>query len=272
MSNSIVLDLNSVYDHTTYSESLEDFSHSTKTANKTKYKSKSEVPHKENEKNHDKENEKNHELKGSHGKDKLHGGLGDDHLDGGTANDDLKGSDGKDYLEGGLGDDHLDGGKGNDDLKGSDGKDYLEGGLGDDHLDGGRGDDDLKGSNGKDILTGNSGSDVLVGGIDNDILNLGFKDGAKDSVLYAKGDGVDVINQFVKGIDKLAFTGISFIDVKVSGNDTQLRLGNGIAGDTGFGVGSLLETIKGVTGFTSAHLGVCGTSVDLSNTAKFLFN
>ena len=111
-----------------------------------------------------------------------------------------------------------------------------------------------------------------MGGIDNDILNLGFKDGAKDSVLYAKGDGVDVINQFVKGIDKLAFTGISFIDVKVSGNDTQLRLGNGIAGDTGFGVGSLLETIKGVTGFTSAHLGVCGTSVDLSNTAKFLFN
>ena len=211
-------------------------------------------------------------MKGSHGKDKLQGGSGDDHLDGGAGNDDLKGSDGKDYLEGGSGDDHLDGGTGNDDLKGSDGKDYLQGGLGDDLLDGGTGNDDLKGGDGKDILTGNSGSDVLVGGIGNDILNLGFKDGAKDTVLYAKGDGVDIINQFAKGIDKLGFKGINFIDIKVSGLDTQIRLGNGIAGDAGFGTGTLLETIKGVTGFTSTQLGVGGTSVDSSNTAKFFFS
>ena len=276
MSNSIVLDLNSVYDHTTHSESLKNFSYSTKKENKIKYKS--EVFHKDteknhdNEKNHDHDHEKNHELKGSHGKDKLQGGSGDDHLDGGTDDDDLKGSDGKDYLQGGFGDDLLDGGTGNDDLKGSDGKDYLQGGFGDDLLDGGAGNDDLKGADGKDILTGNSGSDILVGGIGNHILNLGFKDGAKDTVLYAKGDGVDIINQFAKGIDKLGFKGINFIDIKVSGLDTQIRLGNGIAGDAGFGTGTLLETIKGVTGFTATHLGVGGTSVDSSNTAKFFFS
>ena len=109
-----------------------------------------------------------------------------------------------------------------------------------------------------------------MGGIGNDVLNLGFNDGASDTVLYAKGDGVDIINQFTKGIDKLGFKGINFIDIKISGLDTQIRLGNGITGDAGFG--TLLETIKGVTGFTSTQLGVGGTSVDSSNTAKFFFS
>ena len=36
MSNSIVLDLNSVYDHTTHSESLKDFSYSTKKENRVR--------------------------------------------------------------------------------------------------------------------------------------------------------------------------------------------------------------------------------------------
>ncbi|BFM40223.1 hypothetical protein OLK001_21490 [Synechocystis sp. LKSZ1] len=138
-------------------------------------------------------------------------------------------------------------------------------------LDGGAGNDSLFGGAGNDILTGGGGSDLLVGGTGNDTLNLGLNDGVADVVRYTIGDGADVINQFVKGIDKLAFTGISFIDVKVLGSDTQLRLGNGIAGDAGFGTGTLLETIKGVTGFTAAHLGVGGTSVDSSNTAQFFF-
>jgi len=129
----------------------------------------------------------------------------------------------------------------------------------------------LSGGGGNDILTGNAGSDILVGNDGNDTLNLGLNDGVADIIRYTAWDGSDTINQFVKGSDKLAFTGISFIDVIVSGSDTQLRLGNGIAGDAGFGAGSLLESIKGVTGFTSAHLGIGGTSVDSSNTAQFLF-
>jgi Ca2+-binding RTX toxin-like protein len=129
----------------------------------------------------------------------------------------------------------------------------------------------ISGGAGNDILTGNTGSDILVGNDGNDTLNLGLNDGVADIIRYTAWDGSDTINQFVKGTDKLAFTGISFIDVIVSGTDTQLRLGNGIAGDTGFGTGTLLETIKGVTGLTATHLGVGGTSVDVGNTAKFLF-
>ena len=113
---------------------------------------------------------------------------------------------------------------------------------------------------------------TLVGGLGNDPLNLGLNDGAVDIVRYTSGDGTDIINQFVKGSDKLAFTGIAAIDVKVSGTDTQLRLGNGIAGDTGFGSGTLFATIKGVTGFTAVELGTGGTSLDTTNTAKFLFS
>jgi Ca2+-binding RTX toxin-like protein len=129
----------------------------------------------------------------------------------------------------------------------------------------------LIGNEGNDILTGNSGSDILVGGTGNDTLNLGPNDGVSDLVRYASGDGTDIINQFIKGIDKLAFTGIGFIDVKVSGTSTQLRLSDGIQANPNFGTGTLLATISGVTGFTSLELGLGGTSLDSSNTATFLF-
>jgi Ca2+-binding RTX toxin-like protein len=129
----------------------------------------------------------------------------------------------------------------------------------------------LTGNAGNDVLTGNSGSDILVGGTDNDTLNLGLNDGVSDLVRYASGDGTDTINQFIKGIDKLAFTGISFIDVKVSGTSTQLRLSDGIQANPSFGTGTLLATISGVTGFTATELGLGGTSLDPSGTATFLF-
>jgi len=111
----------------------------------------------------------------------------------------------------------------------------------------------------------------LVGGTDNDTLNLGLNDGASDIVRYASGDGTDTINQFIKGIDKLAFTGIGFIDVKVSGTSTQLRLSDGIQANANFGTETLLATISGVTGFTATELGLGGTNLDSSNTATFLF-
>ncbi|MEG3436087.1 choice-of-anchor L domain-containing protein [Pannus brasiliensis CCIBt3594] len=138
-------------------------------------------------------------------------------------------------------------------------------------LTGNSGNNLLTGGAGNDTLTGNGGSDILVGGTGNDTLNLGLNDGVVDIVRYTSGDGSDTINQFVKGTDKLSFTGISFIDVQVSGSNTQLRVGDGIAGNAGFGTGSLLATIAGVTGFTATHLGVTGTSLDASNTARFSF-
>ena len=105
----------------------------------------------------------------------------------------------------------------------------------------------------------------------NDTLRLGLNDWASDIVRYVLGDGVDVISQFEKGIDKLDIAGINAIDVKVSGNNTQLRVGNGITGDAGFGTGTLLMTLSGVNGFTATELGVGGTSLDTSNTATFFF-
>jgi hypothetical protein len=129
----------------------------------------------------------------------------------------------------------------------------------------------LNGGEGKDTLTGNGGRDILVGGTGNDILNLGLNDGVSDLVRYNFGDGTDTINEFVKGTDKLAFTNVSFIDVKVSGLDTQLRIGDGIKGNTNFGTGTLLATIAGLTGFTPNELGLGGTSLDSSNTALFSF-
>ena len=129
----------------------------------------------------------------------------------------------------------------------------------------------LTGNGANDVLTGGGGSDVLVGGTGNDTLNLGLNDGVADIVRYALEDGTDVINNFVKGIDKLAFTGISFIDVKVSGSSTELRLGDGIQANANFGTGTLLATISGVTGFTATELGLNGTSLDPSNTATFFF-
>jgi len=124
----------------------------------------------------------------------------------------------------------------------------------------------LTGNEGNDILTGNGDSDILVGGTGNDTLNLGLNDGVSDLVRYSFGDGTDVINQFIKGTDKLAFTGISAIDVKVSGSNTQLLLGDGIQGNANFGTGTLLATISGVTRFTATELGLGGT-----NTAIFFF-
>jgi len=129
----------------------------------------------------------------------------------------------------------------------------------------------LTGNGSNDLLTGNGGSDVLVGGTGNDTLNLGLNDGVSDIVRYASGDGIDTINQFIKETDKLAFTGIGFIDVKVSDTSTQLRLSDGIQANANFGTGTLLAIISGVTGFTATELGLGGTSLDPSNTATFLF-
>ncbi|NCQ41868.1 MAG: hemolysin, partial [Cyanobacteria bacterium] len=135
----------------------------------------------------------------------------------------------------------------------------------------GNNNDILTGGNNIDILTGGSGSDILTGDSGNDTLNLGRNDRMSDIVRYSLGSGVDTINEFVKGSDKLSFTNISFIDVKVSGFNTELRLGNGISGDGDFGTGSLLVTIKDTTGFSSAQLGVNGSSLDVANTAQFFF-
>lgn len=105
------------------------------------------------------------------------GGVGDDTITGGTANDDLYGRDGNDVINGGPG---------NDSLFGENGDDLLGGDAGNDSLFGAAGDDTLVGGDGNDRHFGDAGDDSLTGGPGNDTLRAG--DGA--DVVFG-GDGND---------------------------------------------------------------------------------
>ena len=104
------------------------------------------------------------ELEGAEGRDLLTGGYDPDILEGHEGEDRLFGDEGADQLDGGSEDDLLVGGAGVDVLWGVTGDDRLEGGSEDDELYGEEGDDQLSGSEGADLLYGDKGKDVLIGG------------------------------------------------------------------------------------------------------------
>jgi Ca2+-binding RTX toxin-like protein len=146
----------------------------------------------------------------------------------------------------------------------------FDGGDGNDTLTGGIGNDTLIGGAGNDQLVGGTGRDNLTGGLGNDILSLG-SDKSIDTVFYRKGDGVDTIKQFVKGAggDLLSFNGITHIDVVKSGQNTEFRISDGIAGNQGFGTQELLMTLEGTTGFNALNI---SNNLALTNTTQFWFN
>lgn len=176
-------------------------------------------------------------LFGLAGADTLLGEDGDDRLFGGTDNDLLMGGAGRDRLRGEAGADTLNGGLGNDDLRGDDGDDLIFGGAGvhydalfglagadtllgedgDDRLFGGTGDDLLLGGAGKDVLRGEAGADTLNGGSDADLLIGGA--GADVFLYESLTPGVDRIQDFVSGIDRLAFSATGFGADLVAGMD-----------------------------------------------------
>jgi RHS repeat-associated protein len=147
----------------------------------------------------------------------------------------------------------------------------LDAGDGNDTLTGGIGNDTLLGGNGNDSLVGGFGSDLLTGGIGNDTLSLGNNDNSRDTVFYTRGDGSDIVKEFVRGPgqDLLSFQGITDIDVVKLGTNTEFRLGDGIIGNTGFGTGDLLITLQGKTGFTASNI---ADNLASSNTAHFQFS
>ncbi|QLE58896.1 S8 family serine peptidase [Nostoc sp. TCL26-01] len=219
----------------------------------------------------------NDTLYGAAGVDRLLGDAGDDFIDGGAGNDKfdpngdyagLKGGAGNDTIYGSFGDDAIDGQDGDDKLYGDDknpvdnptkgGNDEIFGGTGNDYIDGGYGGDKLWGGSGNDTIYGGAGIDQISGEAGNDSLYLGLNDNATDIVKYASGHGTDTIYQFVRGVggDKLQFTGIANIDVVKSGTNTQLKIGDGIASNTGFGTGQLLATLSGTSGFINGDLNV----------------
>ncbi len=59
---------------------------------------------------------------------------------------------------------------------------------------------------GDDVVVGSSGADTIRGGTGNDILTGGA---GKDVFIFARGDGQDVITDFVSGTDKLRFEGLA---------------------------------------------------------------
>jgi hypothetical protein len=123
---------------------------------------------------------------------------------GGSGNDTLTGTEGNDFLNGRRGNDSLIGNAGNDTLIGGNGKDVLVGSAGDDLLDGGNGIDTLRGGLGNDTLTGGNRQDIFV---------------------FASDEGIDTINDFQLGTDKIGLTeGLTFGNLSFSGN--QILIGS----------------------------------------------
>jgi hypothetical protein len=118
---------------------------------------------------------------------------------------------------GGIGDDTLTGTEGNDSLIGRRGNDSLIGNAGNDTLIGGNGKDFLVGNAGDDLLDGGNGSDTLRGGLGNDILTGGNR---QDIFVFADGEGIDTINDFELGTDKIGLTeGLTFGNLSFAGNE-----------------------------------------------------
>jgi Ca2+-binding RTX toxin-like protein len=152
---------------------------------------------------------------------------GDDRIDGGNGNDRIRGHAGNDFLIGGKGNDSVDGGRGDDRLFGNDGKDSLFGGAGDDYLSGGNDDDNLNGNRGSDIVRGGAGADNFV-----------YSNVENSTSTGAATDGVDLVIDFEKDLDKLNFKGMadegitSFEDLTITniwsdGSKVKITAANG---------------------------------------------
>jgi Ca2+-binding RTX toxin-like protein len=226
-----------------------------------------------------------------------------------TAGDNLTGDSGANVLYGYGGNDTLNGGDGNDVLYGGTGNNIINGGNGIDTayyydattgitvnlssanpitINNGQGGtdtltgienvygsntlgDNLTGDSGANVLYGYGGNDTLTGGLGNDTLSLGV-DTVTDAVNYTSGDGSDNVFNFVRGVggDRLNFTAIANIDVRVSGTSTQFRVGDATIGNAGFGTGTLLLTTNAATGFVAGDVGV--NLFNLSNPTGFSFS
>ena len=150
------------------------------------------------------------------GDDRADMAAGNDSLHAGAGGDSVAGGAGHDTLWGGLGDDTLSGDAGNDRILGEEGDDGLSGGAGADSVIGGAGDDTVSGyaaaAVGEDSLTAIDGIDTLSGGAGHDTLIVGRGDialGGTGNDTFAIDDRwlessqVAVINDYVKGEDRL---------------------------------------------------------------------
>jgi Ca2+-binding RTX toxin-like protein len=211
----------------------------------------------------------NHTINGLGGDDYLVGGSGKDTLDGGIGNDYLNGGAGVDFLNGGAGNDVLDGSNGDigsiDTFAGETGDDiygihnsativiegaragndtvwtavnytlteyvenmYLVGAItgtgnnGDNFIAGyGAESHTIYGLDGNDTLYGGTGSDNLFGGVGNDTF-----------ILNAASEGIDSINDFGVGNDRLQISSAGFGGASIVGAAGFLSLAQFTIGTT----------------------------------------
>jgi serralysin len=172
------------------------------------------------------------------------GGSGNDRILGNNANNILRGNGGNDYLDAGNGNDYLDGGTGADTMVGGSGNDiYIVDNAGDivtetstlsTEIDTVRSSVSYTlvlnveqlvltgsaaingtGNNLNNVIIGNSANNILVGGAGNDTLTGGL--GADRFQFNSKNEGVDTINDFTNGIDKIVISAAGFGGSLVAG-------------------------------------------------------
>jgi Ca2+-binding RTX toxin-like protein len=193
-------------------------------------------------------------LHGGDGNDSLEGTTLNDVLDGGPGDDTLKGEEGSDTLDGGSGADNLLGGAGNDLINGGDGNDRLRGELGtdslltgDDTLDGGDGDDDIDGESGNDLISAGADFDTVLGGSGNDSLSGG--DGPD---IVSGGAGDDTIDGGAGGDDLRGDDGNDTVFGSTEDDVLQGGAGNDVLdagdGDDTIGAGSGNDSVSAGSG------------------------
>jgi hypothetical protein len=99
---------------------------------------------------------------------------------------------------------------------------------------------------GNDSIELLGGYNLITGGKENDIIKITSISG-NDTLNYTNGEGSDTIFGFTKSADVIVFTDILDIDLVTIGTATEIRIGDGIAGNTGFGSGDLLITLKDIS-------------------------
>lgn len=122
----------------------------------------------------------------------------------------------------GAGDDTVTLGNGANTVTAGAGDDNVTGGTAVDTIDGGDGDDTIDGDAGADILTGGAGADTFV----------------YNAVGDSSGTGIDIIQDFVSGTDKIDLSAIT------AATDTYLGEANGItAANTALTAGGGIEAV-----------------------------
>jgi Ca2+-binding RTX toxin-like protein len=168
------------------------------------------------------------------GNDTVRGLAGNDNVNGNAGNDDVNGNAGDDFVYGGQGNDSVYGGQGNDVVNGNDGDDVIvNGNIGNDSVYGGKGNDIARGGQDNDQVFGDLGNDTLYGDVGNDTLTGGE---GNDVFALVAATGPDTIADFVDGQDKMGLQGLTFADLAIAQDASNVTISSG---------GTILATVIG---------------------------